>query len=350
MAKKIKVAQFGLGPIGCSCVQLLAEKPWLEIVGAVDIQPDLQGLPVGEVCGLENTDAGNVYQTFEELWRRVRPDVVMHTAGSKAEISFSQCGPMLEHGLAVISSCEELLFPAHRAPEKTLETEALCARTGGRILGTGVNPGFVLDVLPACLAMVTRSVSGVYGERVVNATLRRGPLQKKIGSGLKPEEFRALWNGGQAGHAGFQESLLLIAHALGWQMGGLEETLEPVLAEKEIKTDFFHVLPGQTRGLHQVVKAESTDGHKILLDLKMVLDAEEPHDLVRLDSDPPVEAYLKNGVSGDKATVAALVNAIPRVLASRPGVLLMTDIPLSAPLFATNGQTPAAQPELAAAG
>ncbi len=239
---------------------------------------------------------------------------------------------MLEKGVAVISSCEELLFPAHRAPELTVEIDALCRESGGRILGTGVNPGFVLDVLPSCLSMVTRSVSGVYGERVVNASLRRGPLQKKIGSGLAPSEFQRLWQEGKAGHAGFQESLLLVAHAMGWHMENLTETLEPVVAEKEIRTEFFHVLPGQTRGLHQIVKAESAEGHKIYLDLKMILAAEDPHDYVRLESDPPIEAYLKDGVSGDKATVASLVNAIPRLLASPPGVRLMTDIPLAAPL------------------
>lgn len=329
MPKKIKVAQFGLGPIGRNCVQLLAERPWMEIVGGIDIDPELTGKSLATVCGIPEVEAGRIYKTFEEMWEEAQPDAVLHTAGSRAAVSFAQCRPMLERGLAVVSSCEELLFPYFRAPGETAEYDQLCQATGGRILGTGVNPGFVLDTLPVCLTGVTRSVSGVYGERVVNASLRRQPLQKKIGSGLEPDEFRALWREGKAGHAGFKESLLLVAHALGWKMGEVTETLEPMIADHEIKTDYFQVKTGLTCGLHQIVKAESAEGHQIHLDLKMYLDAKDPHDYVRLDSDPAVEAYLKGGVSGDRATVAAVVNCIPRLLASSPGVRLMTEIPLA---------------------
>lgn len=330
MNQKIKVAQFGLGPIGRSCLNLLAQRPAFEIVGGIDIDPKLAGKPVAEICNLPEINAGVVYPSFDAMWEEVQPDVVLHTAGSRAAISFAQCRPILEKGLTVVSSCEELLYPAYRAPEETREYDALCRSTGARILGTGVNPGFVLDVLPVCLTGVCRTVTGVYGERVVNASYRRQPLQKKIGSGLQPDEFRALWNEGRAGHAGFKESLLLIAHALGWKMENLTETLEPMIADHDIKTEHFEVATGLTCGLHQVVKAETAEGYAIHLDLKMYLDAADPHDAVRLESDPPVEAYLKGGVFGDSATVAAVINAVPRVLAARPGVLLMTDIPLAA--------------------
>jgi len=336
MSKPIKVAQFGLGPIGRSCVQVAAERLNLEIVGGIDINPALAGKPLAEVCGLEGVDAGRVYSSFEEMWAEVQPDVILHTAGSRAVDSFAQCRPMLEKGLAVVSSCEELLFPRFRAPEQTAEIDTLCQATGGRILGSGVNPGFVLDLLPVCLTGVCRTVRAVYGERVVNASLRRQPLQKKIGSGLAPDEFRKLWNEGKAGHAGFKESLLLIASALNWRMTEVTETLEPMIADHDIVTPHFNVPTGMTCGLHQVVRAESAEGHSIHLDLKMYLDAQDPHDYVKLDSDPAVSARLEGGVFGDMATVASLINCIPRLLAAPAGVRLMTEIPLTG--FATAGQ------------
>ena len=328
-SKRLKVAQFGLGPIGRSCVQVAAERLNLEIVGGIDIDPSLTGRSLAEVCGLEGVNAGRIYSSFDELWQEVRPDVILHTAGSRAVDSFNQCRPMLEQGLAVVSSCEELLFPSFRAPEATAEIDELCQETGGRILGSGVNPGFVLDLLPVCLTGVCRTVNAVYGERVVNASLRRQPLQKKIGSGLDPDEFRRLWSEGKAGHAGFKESLLLIASALDWHILDVVETLEPIIATHDITTPHFQVPVGMTCGLHQIVRGESAEGHKIHLDLKMYLDAEDPHDLVRLDSDPVVSARLEGGVFGDMATVAALINCIPRLLAAPAGVRLMTEIPLT---------------------
>ncbi len=329
VSKKIKAAQFGLGPIGRSCVQLLAEREEYEIVGGIDIAPELAGKGMAEVCQLKEVTAGKVYPSFAEMWGEVQPEVVVHTAGSRAAVTFTQCRPMLEKGLAVVSSCEELLFPAFRAPKESKEYHELCLRSGGRILGTGVNPGFVLDLLPVCLTGVCRTVQSVYGERVVNASTRRQPLQKKIGSGLEPKEFLKLWSEGKAGHAGFKESLLLVAHSLGWKMGEVTETMEPMVADHDIQTDFFTVKKGLTCGLHQVVKSKSAKGHSIHFDLKMYLDAKDPHDLVKLESDPPIEAYLKGGVAGDRATVAAVVNCIPRLLAAQPGVRLMTDVPLS---------------------
>ena len=136
MSRKIKVAQFGLGPIGQSSIRLLAERKNFEIVGGIDIQPALSGKLVGDVCGLPSLTKAKIYPTFEEMWKKVKPDVVVHTAGSRAKITFEQCKPMLQKGLAVVSSCEELLFPAHRAPKETVAIDKLCRKSGGRILGT----------------------------------------------------------------------------------------------------------------------------------------------------------------------------------------------------------------------
>jgi len=326
LPKPIKVAQFGLGPIGIASLQLLAKKNWVEIVGGIDIRPELIGKSLSEVVGDASVGDAKVYESFEELALLHEVDAVVHTAGSRATVSFEQIRPMLEKGIAVVSSCEELLYPALRAPKETAEIDELCQTTGGRVLGTGVNPGFVLDVMPAFLSGACASVAGVYGERVVDASTRRQPLQKKVGSGLDPAVFKALAAEGKAGHAGFKESLALLANALGWEIGSITETIEPVIAQKPIRTAFFSVDPGQTAGLHQIVTAETNEGYKIHLDLKMYLDAESPHDTIRLDSNPPIEATVTTGIAGDVATVAALVNAIPSLLEAPAGVRLMTDL------------------------
>ena len=218
MVTRIKVAQFGLGPIGMESVKLAASKSWIEIVGGVDIDPAKQGKSLAELAGIEGRDIGRVYATFAELAEVSRPDVVLHTAGSRAEEAILQISPMARSGVSVVSSCEELLFPRLRAPKAAEGLDALCRDYGARVVGTGVNPGFVLDLLPVVLTGVSRSVERIYGERVVNASTRRGPLQKKIGSGMEPAEFQRLFDEQKAGHAGFQESLSLIAHSMGWTL------------------------------------------------------------------------------------------------------------------------------------
>jgi len=325
---KIKVAQFGLGPIGLETLKLAATKPWAEIVGGVDIDPAKIGQDLGELTGMKALLGRRVYGSLEELVARATPDLIFHTAVSKFKDAFPQIEPMACRSISVVSSCEELLFPQLREPKLAARLRQICRRHGSRVLGTGVNPGFVMDILPVCLTGVSREVRAVHVQRVVNASTRRGPLQRKIGSGWPPAKFRRLFKEGKAGHAGLKESLALIAHCLGWKVKNLVETGDAVVADHDIRTAHLEVKKGQTCGLHQ--RAEGTvDGKvRLTLDLKMYLDAENPHDAVQIEGEPPLDVVINGGVAGDQATVAALVNAAPALLHAPPGLLLMTDLPV----------------------
>ncbi len=328
----MKIAQFGLGPIGVETIKLAATKPWASIVGGIDIDPAKIGRSLAELTGVSALAGAKVYGTLEELLAVARPEVVFHTSVSKIKPACAQIEPIARQGISVVSSCEELLYPLLRGPKIAAQLDALCKQHGARVLGTGVNPGFVMDVLPVCLTGVCRSVREVHVQRVVNAATRRGPLQKKIGSGLAPAEFERLFAEGRAGHAGLQESASLIAHCLGWKISGLTESCKAVIADHDITTPHVSVKAGQTCGLHQ--RAEATVNGRIVLtlDLKMYLDAAEPHDSCQIEGEPSLRMSIPGGVAGDTATVSALVNAAPRILKAPPGLLLMTDI--AVPSFA----------------
>jgi hypothetical protein len=322
---KIKIAQFGLGPIGIETLKLAATKPWAQIVGGVDIDPNKIGKSLTEVTGIKGLEKVRVYSSFAELAKKSKPDVVLHTSVSRMKTAFPHLEPIIKAGVSVVSSCEELLFPQLKEPALAKKLDALCKKHKARALGTGVNPGYVMDTLAVCLTGVCRNVERIEIERVVNASLRRMPLQKKIGSGLPPDEFRKLFRENKMGHVGLVESLALVAHCLNWKIGKITETCEPMIAPKNIKTEFLEVKKGLTCGIHH--RAEASAGkHKLVLDLKMYLDAKDPHDAVKVFGDPPINAVLHGGVHGDRATVAALVNAVPNVLKANPGLLLMTDI------------------------
>jgi 4-hydroxy-tetrahydrodipicolinate reductase len=244
---KLKIAQFGLGPIGIESLKLAATKPWAEIIGGIDIDPAKIGRDLGELS--KSLRGRKIYASMEDL--PAKPDVVLHTSVSKFKAVYSQIEPMARRGISVVSSCEELLFPQLLAPELATKLDKVCKRGGARVIGTGVNPGFVMDLLPVCMTGVSRTVRAVHVQRVVNASTRRGPLQRKIGSGLPPAEFRRLFKAGKAGHAGLKESLALIAHCLGWKATGITETGDAVVAKRDIRTKQLSVKKGQTCGLHQ---------------------------------------------------------------------------------------------------
>jgi 4-hydroxy-tetrahydrodipicolinate reductase len=325
---KIKIAQFGLGPIGLETLKLAATKPWAEIVGGIDIDPTKVGKDLGTITQTDTLRGKIVYPSLDKLIEREKPDIIFHTAVSKLKEAFAQIEPMARNGISVVSSCEELLFPQLREPELAAELGDICKQAGARVAATGVNPGFVMDVLPVCMTGVSREVRAVHVQRVVNASTRRAPLQKKIGSGLPPAEFRRLFKEGKAGHAGLQESLALVAHCLGWKITDLVETGDAVVADHDIRTQHLEAKKGQTCGLHQRAEAKVNGRVCLTLDLKMYLDAPDPHDAVQIEGEPPLNVRINGGVAGDQATVAALVNTAPRLLQSKPGLLLMTDLPV----------------------
>jgi 2,4-diaminopentanoate dehydrogenase len=324
----IKVAQFGLGPIGLETLKLAAAKPWAEIVGGVDIDPAKIGKDLGELTGVKALRHRVVYGSLQELVAHSKPDIIFHTAVSKFKDAFKQIEPMARQGIGVVSSCEELLFPQLREPKLAAKLNQICRANGARVVGTGVNPGFVMDVLPVCMTGVSREVRAVHVQRVVNASTRREPLQRKIGSGWPPARFRSLFKEGKAGHAGLKESAALIAHCLNWKVQSLVETGDAVVADHDIRTRFLEVKKGQTCGLHQ--RAEVKVGGKVCLtlDIKMYLDAKEPHDAIQIEGEPPLEVVIHGGVAGDQATVAALVNTARHLLQAPAGLLLMTDLPV----------------------
>jgi 4-hydroxy-tetrahydrodipicolinate reductase len=326
--KKLSLAQFGLGPIGIESLRLAATKPWARIVGAVDIDPAKIGRSLAELTGLDLPARVKVHASFADLARTARPDVVIHTTVSRFAAASAQLEELARAGVNVVSSCEELLFPRLKEPRRAARLDALCRRHGARVIGTGVNPGYVMDLLPVCLTGVSRNVESIVIERVVNASLRRLPLQKKIGSGLPPDEFRRLFRENKMGHVGLVESLALVAHCLRWPIGAITETCEPVLARKRIRTEHLEVAAGLTCGIHHRAEARTPDGRTLVLDLKMFLDAPDPRDAVTLRGDPPIHTVVHGGIHGDRATVAALINTAARIHNSPPGLLLMTDIPV----------------------
>ncbi len=323
---KIKIAQFGLGPIGLETLKLAATKPWAQVVGGVDIDPTKIGQDLGTLTGGRSLRGRRVWGSLDELVAHARPDVIFHTAVSEFEAASAQIEPMARRGISVVSSCEELLFPQLRQPKLAARLDRICRKSGARVVGTGVNPGFVMDVLPVCLTGVSREIRAVHVQRVVNASTRREPLQRKIGSGLTPQEFRDLFQQGLAGHAGLKESLALIAHCLGWPVRKIVETGDAVVADHNIRTRFLRVRKGQTCGLHQRAEATVNGSVRLTLDLKMYLDAKDPHDAVQIEGDPALDVVINGGVAGDQATVAALVNTAPRLLHAPPGLLLLTDL------------------------
>jgi 4-hydroxy-tetrahydrodipicolinate reductase len=323
-----RVIQFGLGPIGKETAKVVLQRKNLKLVGAIDIDPSLVGRDIGEVLGLDKLVGIKVSKNAASVFGHAKADVVLHTTSSFFKKVYPQLEKAVKSGLDVISSTEELLVPSHKNAKLTERLDKLAKENRVSVLGTGVNPGFVMDSLVLMLTGVCTDVKKIWVERVVDAGKRRLPLQKKVGAGISIEEFNERKKTGTFGHIGLIESLKLIAEGLGWKLEGIEETLDAMVADRDYDTKCVSVKAGWVTGIKHIARGIVKGLEAITLDLRMYVGAENPHDSVRIDGTPPVNLVIDGGIMGDIATVAMLVNSIPKVLASRPGVLTMRDIPL----------------------
>jgi hypothetical protein len=325
--RKIRVIHYGLGPIGLATAKLVLTKPDMEIVGAVDIDKAMVGKDLGEILGTKEPLGIHVTDNAERLLSKLQADVVIHTTGSRLKRIIGQLEEILRGGKNLVSSTEELLFPVPENVALSARIDALARTMGVTVLGTGVNPGFVMDALPLTLTGVCQEVREVHIERVVDAGTRRHPLQRKIGAGMTPELFREKVAEKAMGHVGLRESLCLIADRLHFTLDEIRESVEPVLAEKPLKTDYFELKPGDVAGIRNI--GEGLRGGKkiVTLDLKMYIGAQNPHDAVRIVGTPELSLRIEGGIAGDQATAAILVNSIPMVIAAAPGLVTVKDLP-----------------------
>ena len=325
MSDDIRIIQYGLGPIGSAVARHIVERSGIELVAGVDIDPAKIGVDLGEVLGLDHPLGFPVVEKLAHV--EADADVVMHTTSSYFDLFMDQVIEILEAGLDIVSTAEELSFPWLANPDEAAEVDAVARRVGKTVLGTGVNPGFLMDSLPLFLTAICQRVDRIDVTRAMNASYRRGPFQAKIGSGLTLEVFNSRMAAGRMGHVGLPESVAMVLHTLGKKLVRYESTVEPVLAEEWVKTDHFEVAPGRVRGLKQVARAWSEEGEFMTLTFIAALDSPTDEDTIKISGRPDLEVKLK-GTNGDIATVAIAVNAIRRVSEAPPGLITMRDLPI----------------------
>ena len=317
----------GLGPLGLRVVADLQRRGLGRVVAAVDPAPTLARRDLAEfVPGL--AQGIRIRSSLEEVseWSSIRCAVV--TTRSDLELCMDTFRALLSRGCSVVSTCEELAWPWLRHPVLAQELHELAVRGGARIVGTGINPGFLMDALPVAATSACHSVRSVRVERIQDAGKRRLPFQQKVGVGLSLAEFERRVAAGTLRHVGLGESLHFLAHFLGWRIERWEETIAPVVAERSLTSDLGPVPAGAARGVRQEARAWA--GGRLVLELvfQASLGEAEPRDRAVIEGEPPLELLVPGGVHGDTATSALVLNVIRPLLAAEPGLHTMASLPL----------------------
>ena len=321
---------YGVGVIGSMIARFLLEKEGIEIVGAIDVAKDKVGKDLGEVTGTNKLLGVIISDDTGAVLEKTKPDIVVHTTTSFMEKVYPQLAEIIKQGVNIVSTCEELSYPYASAPRLAQTLDELAKKHDVTILGTGINPGFLMDTLAIALTAPCQKIDNIKIMRVMNAATRRVPFQKKIGAGLSVEEFKEkIRMKVISGHVGLEQSIAMIAAALAWELDAIRvDAVEPVVAMKPVKSSAINVAAGMVTGLKQCAYG-IRKGHEVIsLEFQAYIGAEEEYDTITINGVPPINEKISPCVHGDIGTIAMVYNAIPKVLNAEAGLVTMKDLPV----------------------
>lgn len=322
-----RILHVGLGPLGQRIIHDLYDRGLGRVVAAVDVSPDLAGKPLSSIVRTV-TDDVTVMNDLEDFCGWGDIDAAIVTTASDLRLCADTFCRLLGHGVTTVSTCEELVWPWLRHKDLAGELHDKALRHKGRLLGTGVNPGAMMDTIPVFATAVCRKVRSVEVHRIQDASPRRVPFQKKIGAGLSESAFQQGVKDGWLRHVGLGESLHFVAHYLGLRLDDWHETIEMVRAEKDLSCTLGPIPKGHAAGVRQVAKGLAHGKTLVTMIFQAAIGQPDPQDRVLVDGEPRLDVVYRGGVHGDIATSAMTLNSIGPLLHAKPGLHTMATIPL----------------------
>lgn len=336
--KKIRVAMWGFGAMGSGMVRLMLEKQGLEVVGVIDRRPEVVGQDIGDLLKLGKKVGIKVSASPEEVLDKNKVDICLHAIHSFTKHVFDSLTVILNKGINVITIAEEMSCPQAQEPELARQLDEMAKKNGITILGTGINPGFVLDQLVVNLSGACLNVKRIEASRINDLSPFGKTVMETQGVGTTPEVFAAgIKDGSIVGHIGFPESIRIISDAIGLEVDKIEETREPIISNTHRETPVVKVEPGMVAGCRHIGIGYSKGVEVIKLihpqQIHPGVENVDTGDYIKIEGDPCINMSIKPEIPGGKGTMAAAVNMIPIVIKATPGLKRMSDLPVPACLM-----------------
>lgn len=337
----IRVIQWGLGAMGSGMAKLILEKDGLQLVGAIDTRPEYAGKDVGSILGLGRELGVKVQATPDGLLDPNVADIVVIATTSWTAQQMPQLRQILGSGLNCISIAEEMASPEAQSPELATELDQLAKANNVSVLGTGVNPGFVLDLLVVTLSGVCHKVDRIEASRVNDLSPYGPTVMATQGVGITPEAFKeGVANGSIVGHVGFPESIRMISDALGLGVDRVVETREPIVSKVLREAAHVTVQPGMVAGCKHIAVGYAGDKAVVKLvhpqQVHPHLEGQSTGDYINIYGTPDIVMSTGPEIAGGIATQGLAVNMIPHVVQASPGLKNMLDLPAPAALMGTS--------------
>lgn len=331
--ENVKVIVWGLGAMGGGVAKVLLKKKGVDVVGAIDIG-DKVGKPIFEVLGEEFEGQENIkVGSVDDYIKPKAADVVVLCTDSFVKGSFDKIKLICENGMNVVSSAEEMAYPKAQNPELAEKMDKIAKDNNVTILGTGINPGHIMDLLVLVMTGAQVDVEQITSRRINSLSPFGKAVMEEQGIGVDVDYFNEKKEAGEmAGHVGFEESVHMMADALGVELENFATSMEPIVTDVDRVAPHGEAKAGQVAGVAMKATAEVNGKEFFTLDHPQQIEPEqvgiETGDYVIIEGTPAVNMVNSPEVEGGLGTIAMLVNMIPKVINADAGVKTMIDLPI----------------------
>ncbi len=332
----LKAVIWGFGAMGSGIAEILLNKKGIEITGVCDLNPDRINKSIFDLLNIDKNQENDVVISGDitSIISEGCADVAILATDSFTAGAFDKIKYILENKINVISTAEEMAYPAASEPELAARIDDIARENGVSVLGTGINPGLIMDLLVVTLSGACIDIDSIQAERI-NSLSPFGPaVMEEQGVGKTEEEFiEGTKNGTIAGHVGFNESIRMITDAVGWRLDGkVKQSTKPIISKVHRKTDYAEVNAGNVAGCE--MKGFGYVGGKMKIEMvhpqqiEPQLEGTETGDYIRIKGTPDINMSIKPEVPGGIGTMAMCVNMIPQIINAAPGLKTMLDLPV----------------------
>jgi len=270
---------------------------------------------------------------IEDVVTRGSCDICVIATDSFVKKVFDKVKFVLSQGVNVITLAEEMSYPKAQHPELSKQMDEIAKENGVSVMGTGINPGLVMDLLAICLSSAMTNVESVLCRRVNSLSPFGKSVMEEQGVGITQEEFaKGSKDGTLAGHVGFAESVAMISDALGLDVDKFEQQMAPIVTTIDRESKYGMAKANHVAGVNMT--GQGYCGNKLLIEMEHPQQIEPEMegvytgDYITLTGTPAVSMAIKPEIDGGLGTIAMCVNCIPHVINARPGLRSMIDIPV----------------------
>ncbi|RKW49379.1 MAG: dihydrodipicolinate reductase [Lachnospiraceae bacterium] len=332
--QNVKVIIWGLGAMGGGMADMLLKKKGVDIVGVIGRGAKL-GKSMYDFIKTERGDRPDVLiQSEDELLKEKAADVVLLCTDSFTKEAFPRIKRIIENKMNVVSSAEEMAYPQAQSPELAKEIDRLAKENGVTVLGTGINPGLIMDLLVVLMTGCCEEVDHIVSRRV-NSLSPFGPVvMHEQGIGITVDEFKeGVKTGRLSGHVGFHESIRMITDAIGWELSApVTQSMEPIVTDVDRKSPYGFAKAGDVAGCAMKGFGYVDGELKVEMDHPQQIEPEQvgvqTGDYVIIKGTPNVNMVNSPEVPGGIGTIAMCVNMIPQTINAEPGLKTMIDLPV----------------------